>query len=395
MRADVRERAILRARESQHDHLLLTKDECGEGLYQRAAAIEPHDDPWTGDVHRICRWRDRHVIAAPACIHELERRAFRTEAVSLFDGGAFDVDAFASPYTTPATASQVALGRALFFEPQLSGDGAVACATCHDPDRAFTDGRERSVARSGKASLRTDAGTLRAPTDYLRIRVHFPHRQTSVTHPFLHRVCVAALATASPWASGSAQTDTLATATPQMAASASPRMERMEASFARRLPALAIAAISSATMTQALGTPTRWPRTWGGFGRRVGDQAGFTAIEESVRLTLGATVNWMPDTLPCRGRLTARGTVRLRAVLPRLGCAARETVLLRTPEGRPRPNFPLAVGVVGAAAASTLWRPDADTPAHAVTLAVTRTAIVFSATVISHLISDWRQDRKQ
>jgi len=83
-----------------------------------------------------------------------DRRAFRTEAASLFDAGAFDVYAFAAPQTMPATAEQVALGRALFFEPRLSGDAAVACATCHDPARAFTDGRERSVSRSGTASLR-------------------------------------------------------------------------------------------------------------------------------------------------------------------------------------------------------------------------------------------------
>src|ERR1700739_57609 len=35
--------------------------------------------------------------------------------------------------------ARVALGRKLFFEARLSGDGTVACATCHDPARAFTD----------------------------------------------------------------------------------------------------------------------------------------------------------------------------------------------------------------------------------------------------------------
>jgi len=217
-----------------------------------------------------------------------------------------------------------------------------------------------------------------------------------VTRFSIHRWCIAAFVVAAPWTKSSAQTDTLAAETPQTtAASVSPRMKRMEASFVRRLPVMAIAAVSAATMTQALGAPTAWRRTWGGFGRRVGDQAGFTVIEEGTRLALVATVNWVPDTVPCRGRVTESGALRLRAVLPRLGCAVRETVLLRTPSGRPRPNFPLAVGVVGAAAASTLWRPDADTPAHAVSLAATRTAIVFGATVISHLSSDWRQDRKR
>jgi len=36
-------------------------------------------------------------------------------------------------------------GQQLFFEPRLSVSGAVSCASCHDPERAFTDGLRRSV----------------------------------------------------------------------------------------------------------------------------------------------------------------------------------------------------------------------------------------------------------
>ena len=49
------------------------------------------------------------------------------------------------PPGNPLTEAKVALGRELFFEPRLSRDRAVACATCHDPTRAFTDGRAVSV----------------------------------------------------------------------------------------------------------------------------------------------------------------------------------------------------------------------------------------------------------
>ena len=38
----------------------------------------------------------------------------------------------------------IAFGRALFFDPRLSVSGAVSCATCHPPDRAWTDGLARS-----------------------------------------------------------------------------------------------------------------------------------------------------------------------------------------------------------------------------------------------------------
>lgn len=36
---------------------------------------------------------------------------------------------------------QIDLGRYLFFDPVLSADGNVSCATCHDPDKGFSDGQ--------------------------------------------------------------------------------------------------------------------------------------------------------------------------------------------------------------------------------------------------------------
>lgn len=42
-------------------------------------------------------------------------------------------------------ARAVALGRRLFFEPRLSATGTIACATCHAPERAWTDGRRRGA----------------------------------------------------------------------------------------------------------------------------------------------------------------------------------------------------------------------------------------------------------
>ena len=51
----------------------------------------------------------------------------------------------------------IALGRRLFFEPRLSAGGAVACATCHVPERAWTDGRARG---EGLAPLDRNTPTL-------------------------------------------------------------------------------------------------------------------------------------------------------------------------------------------------------------------------------------------
>ncbi len=65
---------------------------------------------------------------------------------------------------SPATLrpARVALGQKLFFEPRLSGDGTVACATCHDPARAFSDGRPVSIGIHGRVGQRNAPTILNA-----------------------------------------------------------------------------------------------------------------------------------------------------------------------------------------------------------------------------------------
>jgi cytochrome c peroxidase len=44
------------------------------------------------------------------------------------------------PADNPATVAKIALGRKLFYEPRLSFDGTISCASCHKQEFAFTDG---------------------------------------------------------------------------------------------------------------------------------------------------------------------------------------------------------------------------------------------------------------
>ena len=64
-----------------------------------------------------------------------------------------------SPADNPLTADKIALGARLFSDVRLSGGGDRSCASCHDPDRAFTDGRRRALALSG-APLRRNTPSL-------------------------------------------------------------------------------------------------------------------------------------------------------------------------------------------------------------------------------------------
>ena len=53
-------------------------------------------------------------------------------------------------------AAAIRLGHALFFEPRLSANRRVACASCHDPARGFQDGR--ATARGLVAGTRNTPG---------------------------------------------------------------------------------------------------------------------------------------------------------------------------------------------------------------------------------------------
>ena len=50
---------------------------------------------------------------------------------------------------------QIDLGRLLFFDPILSADNSVSCATCHNPKQGFADGMARSVGINGHIQQRS------------------------------------------------------------------------------------------------------------------------------------------------------------------------------------------------------------------------------------------------
>jgi cytochrome c peroxidase len=62
------------------------------------------------------------------------------------------------PPDNPPTEETIALGRRLYYDPGLSADGTVSCATCHAPDLSFRDGKAVSNGVAGQL------GSRRAPT---------------------------------------------------------------------------------------------------------------------------------------------------------------------------------------------------------------------------------------
>ena len=66
------------------------------------------------------------------------------------------------PADSPMTPERVELGRHLFYDTRLSGNGTQACATCHRQELAFTDGRALAVGSTGEKHPRSAMSLINA-----------------------------------------------------------------------------------------------------------------------------------------------------------------------------------------------------------------------------------------
>ncbi|MBX3280769.1 MAG: cytochrome-c peroxidase, partial [Acidobacteria bacterium] len=69
-----------------------------------------------------------------------------------------DIQDYYVPKSNPLTAEKIELGRRLFFDRRLSADATVSCATCHDPQLGFADGKRAAIGVGGRL------GTRNSPT---------------------------------------------------------------------------------------------------------------------------------------------------------------------------------------------------------------------------------------
>jgi cytochrome c peroxidase len=72
------------------------------------------------------------------------------------------------PVENPMTVGKWKLGKRLYFDPILSSDRTVACATCHDPKKGFTDQSGVSTGISGKKGGMSAPPVLNAAYNFLQ-----------------------------------------------------------------------------------------------------------------------------------------------------------------------------------------------------------------------------------
>lgn len=86
--------------------------------------------------------------------------AVNLENTNFFDTGTYQIRYFANPGNRDVKPEMINLGRLLFFDPVLSGNNKRACASCHQPSKAFTDGRAKSLAFEASGEVNRNAPTL-------------------------------------------------------------------------------------------------------------------------------------------------------------------------------------------------------------------------------------------
>ncbi|MCZ2126661.1 MAG: right-handed parallel beta-helix repeat-containing protein [Anaerolineales bacterium] len=98
-------------------------------------------------------------LPAPVELPEEKWGAGSSSVEPAWSGLQRDFPASNEPSDNLTTPEKVELGRLLFFDPILSKNKDMSCASCHHPDLGFTDGKPQAVGADGKI-LRRNAPTL-------------------------------------------------------------------------------------------------------------------------------------------------------------------------------------------------------------------------------------------
>ena len=88
-----------------------------------------------------------------------DSRLLKTNAVTLFDTDAFDVNAYVQDSSYYFSTEKAMLGKKIFYDNILSSNNSRNCASCHNPSKAFTDGLVKSLAFN-RGFIKRNAPTL-------------------------------------------------------------------------------------------------------------------------------------------------------------------------------------------------------------------------------------------
>jgi cytochrome c peroxidase len=74
----------------------------------------------------------------------------------------------AVPSDNPHSAAKVELGKQLYFDPRLSRDNTVSCATCHDPKKGWSNGEAVATGIGGQQGGRSSPTIINSAYSYFQ-----------------------------------------------------------------------------------------------------------------------------------------------------------------------------------------------------------------------------------
>lgn len=124
--------------------------------FDRLTFLKKVSDPLFASLYEV------HVALGIETHEEVNTAPIATNytASSLFDINLLNKDFFLKYETASLTDTQKELGKVLFYDPALSFNNSLSCSSCHQPSKAFTDGKAKSVSNNPDESLSRNAPTL-------------------------------------------------------------------------------------------------------------------------------------------------------------------------------------------------------------------------------------------
>jgi len=104
-------------------------------------------------MHQVLGYPQRSVSTMP-------KVAVNYQANNLFSADFLNPFYFTQMMEADYDSNRIALGKLLFFDPVLSSTNDRACASCHQPEKGFTDGLAKSLATGMQSTVKRNAPTL-------------------------------------------------------------------------------------------------------------------------------------------------------------------------------------------------------------------------------------------
>ena len=153
-------------------------DECAEALRSVKAILNHYGKPLTGLDEAIAALSEKnfesfdrlsyirtylHPLStriATIASHYIPESSPRAVRRSVYAVNAFDADYYKPSGSPNSNAKMIELGKLLFFDPVLSANNERACASCHQPEHAFTDGKSKSMALDFQGNVGRNSPTI-------------------------------------------------------------------------------------------------------------------------------------------------------------------------------------------------------------------------------------------